>query len=137
MFGCLMLELLTGKQPWWWIPTAEALSHDRIAHPEVSPIAAAEIANRVEYVVPDSPKRAALIRLATTCLSLDSVARPLLWKVISELDGIQRLPGIAGSPLVIGGAGGESGTSELIPDQNLYDVADSAPSTVSTSGIGV
>ena len=25
MFGCFMLEVLTGREPWWWLPSNEAL----------------------------------------------------------------------------------------------------------------
>jgi hypothetical protein len=102
MFGGLMFEVLTGKRPWWWIPTEELAVQRRAAGRECGPVSreensfeAARVGGYLHYIVEGSDVSSPVARvllglqdIMRQCLSVNAVLRPEMRDVLGHLQSL-------------------------------------------------
>lgn len=95
MFGCFILEVLTGKDPWWFLsdgdlyntrfpPKAGELRHTPY-RPDANPLDDAKATDRLVYLVEDPVVIGSLESLMRRCFAMDAAARPPMPAILDEL----------------------------------------------------
>lgn len=91
MYGCMMLEILTGKRPWWWLGDEE-LYRVRLTASHRNAYKDAVDSGKLEYIVdsvaPTASRHAALKDLEALmqdCLQTDAAKRPAIHDVLDRL----------------------------------------------------
>lgn len=86
MFGCFLLEMLTGKDPWWWLDR-ESLFIQRVKTVS-SPLADAQAAGVYATLLPPGPVATGLEELIARCVQPAPVDRPDMPAVVSVLQSL-------------------------------------------------
>lgn len=104
MFGCYLLEIITGEDPWFWFPDppGSSLHAYRIANPSADPASECRKAGHWTLVVQkDVDTDTAfgevwmLEKLIAVCLNADHTARPSMDEVVDTLDYMAAPRGVA------------------------------------------
>lgn len=107
MFGGFILEVVTGKDPWWFMsdgdlhntryPPKEGEIRSTPYRRDANPLDDAKAAGRLVYLVNDPPLIAKLEDLMHRCFSSDPAARPSMDAILSELTRLRDGEGAARS----------------------------------------
>jgi serine/threonine protein kinase len=91
MFGCLIYEVLTGEDPFFWLPSGVSIAGYRMRDPLniPNPLDAAAAEGKLSYVMADSPVRTALESLSRHCMKQVPEERPNMISVLESLDDIR------------------------------------------------
>lgn len=102
MFGCFMLEVLTGSDPWWFMsdgslkdtrypPRMGEVRHTQY-RPDANPLDDAKAAGKVSYLVKDPPAAliTALEAVMRQCFAVEPAARPDIQAVLAELQQVRQ-----------------------------------------------
>lgn len=102
MFGCVILEVLTGTGPFHWLSSVEEVIFQRVGQPRVSPLDAAAACDRlISLTVSPSPRVTSLLELAAACFTYVPADRPDARGVLERLQHIQQSASLA--PVVYDG----------------------------------
>ncbi len=94
MYGCVLLEVITGHTPYYWLPCAQDVIVYRVRDAHMSPYDAALAEGKLTFVMPDTPARKLLCMLARWCLEYDAHDRPDITHVIACLNDISSKSGL-------------------------------------------
>ncbi len=89
MFGCLIYEVLTGEDPFFWLDTLMSFTLYRQRNLS-NPLDAAAAEGKLSYVMADSPVRSALELLSKCCMKQAPEERPDMEGVLASLDDMHK-----------------------------------------------
>jgi hypothetical protein len=91
MFGCLIYEVLTGEEPFFWLPSGLLIAGYRMRDPLniPNPLDAAAAEGKLSFVMTESPVRTALELLSKCCMKQAPAERPDMGGVLAALDNLR------------------------------------------------